>query len=59
MLLVCLNRRSQTKPMVLENGVFCVNTLRGGAEIADMFAGRTGVQGAERFNIGEWMVCDR
>jgi flavin reductase len=26
-LLVCLNRRSQTNPVVLENGVFCVNTL--------------------------------
>ena len=45
-LLVCLNRRSQTNPVVVENGVFCVNTLgAGGAEIADMFAGRTGVHG--------------
>ena len=44
-LLVCLNRRSQTNPAVVENGVFCVNTLGAGeAEIADIFAGRTGVQ---------------
>ena len=44
-LLMCLNRRSQTNPVVVENGVFCVNTLGdGGAEIADIFAGRTGVQ---------------
>jgi flavin reductase len=56
-LMMCLNRRSQTNPVVLENGVFCVNTLAAsGAEIADIFAGRTGVQGAERFNVGEWMV---
>ena len=53
-LLVCLNRRSQTNPAVLHNGVFCINTLgHGGAEIADLFAGRTGVQGADRFSAGE------
>ena len=57
-LLVCLNRRSQTNPVVLENGVFCVNTLgAAGAEIADIFAGRTGVhQGSDRFTVGEWIV---
>ena len=39
-LLMCLNRRSQTNPVVVENGVFCVNTLGAGeAEIADLFAG--------------------
>jgi flavin reductase len=54
-LLTCLNRRSQTNPVVLENGVFCVNTLGAGeAEIADMFAGRTGVMGSDRFKQGEW-----
>jgi flavin reductase (DIM6/NTAB) family NADH-FMN oxidoreductase RutF len=57
MLMMCLNRRSQTNPVVLENGVFCVNTLGASeAEIADIFAGRTGVQGADRFNTGEWVV---
>jgi flavin reductase len=56
-LLVCLNRRSQTNPAVLHNGVFCVNTLaHSGAEIADLFAGRTGIQGADRFASGEWSV---
>src|ERR1700747_2021505 len=33
-LLVCLNRRSRTNPLVVENGVFCVNTL--GHDGADM-----------------------
>jgi flavin reductase len=56
-LLICLNRRSQTNPAVVENGVFCVNTLgAGGAEIADIFAGRTGVRGLDRFATGEWTV---
>jgi flavin reductase len=55
--LICLNRRSQTNPVVIENGVFCVNTLGADhAEIADIFAGRTGVQGADRFAMGDWMV---
>ena len=54
-LLVCLNRRSQTNPAVVENGVFCINTLgAAGAEIADVFAGRTGVTGSDRFASGEW-----
>jgi flavin reductase len=54
-LLMCLNRRSQTNPIVLENGVFCVNTLgHEGAGLADIFAGRTGVQGSDRFAAGEW-----
>src|SRR4029453_4965229 len=56
-LLMCLNRRSQTNPIVVENGVFCINTLGdSGAEIADIFAGRTGVQGSDRFATGEWSV---
>jgi flavin reductase len=54
-LLMCLNRRSQTNPVVVENKVFCINTLGAGeAGIADMFAGRTGVMGGDRFSQGEW-----
>src|ERR1700746_1218879 len=54
-LLMCLNRRSQTNPAVVENGVFSVTPLGdGGAEIADIFAGRTGVTGSDRFAVGEW-----
>ena len=56
-LLMCLNRKSQTNPVVLENAVFCINTLdAGGAEIADIFSGRTGVQGSDRFAVGNWMT---
>jgi flavin reductase (DIM6/NTAB) family NADH-FMN oxidoreductase RutF len=54
---MCLNRRSQTNPAVVENGVFCINTLgHSGAEIADIFAGRTGVSGSDRFASGEWVT---
>ena len=54
-LLVCLNRRSQVSPILRENHVLCVNTLRAGADtIADVFAGRTRVPMAERFDSGTW-----
>jgi flavin reductase len=55
MLLVCLNRRSNSAPVVSQNGVFCVNTLGAAEEkLADMFAGRSGVHLEERFSVGEW-----
>ncbi len=54
-LLVCLNRRSQVSPILRENHVLCVNTLRAGADtIADVFAGRTGVPMAQRFDSATW-----
>jgi flavin reductase len=54
-LLACLHRSSRTNPAILENGVFCVNTLgEGGTAIADLFAGRTGISGANRFTRDEW-----
>jgi flavin reductase len=57
MLLVCLNRRSNSAPLLAQNGVFCVNTLGAGEEkLADLFAGRSGVHLRERFAQGEWMT---
>src|ERR1700683_5792817 len=57
MLLVCLNRRSNSAPLMAQNGVFCVNTLGAGAEkLADLFAGKSGVHLHERFAQGEWMT---
>jgi len=53
-LLVCLNRRSLSAPVLSANRVFCVNTLRAGEEaIADLFAGRSGNR-EQRFAAGEW-----
>ena len=53
-LLVCLNRRSNSAPLLSHNLVFCVNTLAADEEaIADVFAGRSGNR-AERFATGDW-----
>src|SRR5947207_9002505 len=55
-LLVCVNRRSQIAPLLEANRVLCVNTLRAGADtVADVFAGRTRVPMAHRFDTGSWM----
>jgi flavin reductase (DIM6/NTAB) family NADH-FMN oxidoreductase RutF len=56
-LLVCLNRRSKSTPLLSQNGVFCVNTLgAAGEKLADVFAGRSGVHLEERFSVGEWLT---
>jgi len=56
-LLVCLNRRSKSAPLLSQNGVFCVNTLgAAGEKLADVFAGRSGVHLEERFSVGEWLT---
>lgn len=54
-LLVCVNTGSRSAQALIENGVFCVNTL-GPADLAlaDAFAGRTPLQGAGRFTLGMW-----
>ena len=58
-LIVCLNRRSQVTPILSENRVLCVNTLRaGGDPLADLFAGRTGVAMADRFAGIDWLFLD-
>jgi len=57
MLLVCVNRRSASAPVLMQNGVFCVNTLGAAEErLADIFAGRVKVPREERFAVGEWMT---
>jgi flavin reductase (DIM6/NTAB) family NADH-FMN oxidoreductase RutF len=54
-LLVCLNRRNHSGPILRENQVFCVNTLGAECEtIADVFAGRTGAMLDNRFGTGVW-----
>jgi flavin reductase len=54
-LLVCLNRKSASGPILQNNQVFCVNTLSGDCEpVADVFAGRTGAVKDARFVTGTW-----
>ncbi|MGC1776650.1 MAG: flavin reductase [Xanthobacteraceae bacterium] len=56
-LLVCLNRRSNSAPLLAQNGVFCINTLPASEEkLADLFAGRSGVHLGERFSQGQWVT---
>lgn len=55
MLLTCVKRSSSSAPILRQNGVFVVNTLSAShRELADLFAGRTGVRGAERFDAYPW-----
>src|SRR5271155_135112 len=54
-LLVCVHHLSPVAAAVLENGVFCVNVLREDqAHISDSFAGRSGAQGAAKFECTRW-----
>ena len=55
MMLFCINKTSPSAVRMIENGVFCINTLAGThAALADVFAGRTGHRLGERFTQGEW-----
>lgn len=53
-LLVCVNRRNDSHPALIGNGVMCVNTLAAGQEeISSVFGGGTQAQEA-RFAAGDW-----
>ena len=54
-LLVCLNRAASSNAVFLRNMVLCVNTLAAGQEeVSNAFAGLTGLEGEERFQVGSW-----
>jgi flavin reductase (DIM6/NTAB) family NADH-FMN oxidoreductase RutF len=54
-LLVCVNTAARSAQALLSNGAFCVNTLSAADRgLADVFAGRSGLQGADRFSKGQW-----
>jgi len=54
-LIVCVNRNASAYPVIKANRVFCVNLLADDQrEIADCFAGRTGLKHESRFTMGEW-----
>src|SRR6202047_5170040 len=55
MMLFCINKTSPSAVRIIENGVFCINTLSAVHEpLADIFAGRTGHRLGERFTQGAW-----
>ncbi len=58
-LLVCVNTGSRSAQGLLSNQVFCVNTLAAAdLELAEVFAGRAGLQGPERFTRGQWGILE-
>lgn len=53
--LVCIEAASRTLAAIEESGIFCVNTLAAADhELADIFSGRRGLTGEERFANGDW-----
>ncbi len=55
MMLFCINKNSRSAAKVIENGVFCINTLaRADQRLSDIFAGRTGLKPEERFAGTLW-----
>lgn len=53
--LVCLNQKSSQSAIFRENRRFAVNLMPAGSSpIADVFAGRNGIAGADRFGAGTW-----
>ena len=56
-LLVCVNRESSSYRAVQSLGAFAVNVLASNQrEIAERFAGASGLKGADRFRDGHWIV---
>jgi flavin reductase len=54
-MLFCLNKTSRAASLLVQNGVFCVNTLASThQELSDIFAGRTQHQLEERFAVAAW-----
>jgi flavin reductase (DIM6/NTAB) family NADH-FMN oxidoreductase RutF len=54
-MLVCLSRTGSTLSAIEANRVFCVNALAAGDEaVAEAFAGRAGLDRAQRFTVGRW-----
>jgi flavin reductase (DIM6/NTAB) family NADH-FMN oxidoreductase RutF len=54
-LLVCINAAGRSARSLTANKVFCVNTLSiDDMAVADAFAGRSQLEGGERFTTGAW-----
>lgn len=55
MVLVCANRSGEARDAIWRSGFFCVNVLSAeDQDVADGFAGRKGLSGADKFAVGEW-----
>ena len=55
MMLFCINKTSPSATRIMENGIFCINTLAAADQpLSDIFAGRTDQHLEERFASGAW-----
>ena len=55
-LIVCINQSSSTLPLIRTNRSFGVNFLAANQrDLADRFAGRGGLNGADRFDHARWI----
>ena len=55
MMLFCINKSSASVARMIENRVFCINTLAStDQELSDIFAGRTAQKLEEKFKHGSW-----
>ena len=53
--LVCVGRSTSALATIKAAGCFAISYLpAGAAEIAEVFGGRRGLSGAERFSVGQW-----
>lgn len=58
-LVIGIDRRNHAHDLILGSGRFSVNVLScDQAMVADIFAGRVGLKGAERFAPDDWSVSD-
>ena len=58
-LLLCVNRTSESHDPLKVNRVVCVNTLAAAQEdLSGVFAGATGLLGADRFQHGDWTTLE-
>jgi flavin reductase (DIM6/NTAB) family NADH-FMN oxidoreductase RutF len=58
-ILACVNTATGTCQMIRETGRFAVNLLaEHHQDVAEIFAGRSGLQGDDRFDHGDWVAGD-
>lgn len=58
-MIVNINRTSSLWPLIARHNHFCINILGAGQRaIADNFAGKGGLKGAERYRDGEWVTLE-
>lgn len=56
-LLFCVNHKSSSAAVLLTNRAFCANLLHENQQdLSDLFSGRSGAEGAGRFDRADWVA---